>query len=347
MGNRIVAVLMTLWMLLGNAIPDTESVFYQEMVLPAQATIQSILGIQDTQDLQVPVGARLIVFSPHPDDESLAAAGLIQRVLENEGKVLVVFMTNGDGYVEGVRRSLGRDDLTPADFIRYGVKRRGEAVGAISALGLQAEDGMFLGFPDQGINHLWEYYWSRRKPFTSPYTGLDHAHYKAGVDHWVRYDGVDLDKQIRRTIKNFSPTMVALPDPRDKHPDHAATGIFALDALRRLALKGKIAIDEMQVLTYLVHYPGYPDGGRPPKIVPAADSTENAFSDLLSDTRWVGLTLTDGELLRKKHALNAYQTQRQVLGYFMKDFALPGELFGHLDSSRVIEVPEGAPSHKM
>ena len=40
---------------------------------------------------------RLMVFSPHPDDESLAAAGLIQRVLSLGGSVKVVFMTSGDG----------------------------------------------------------------------------------------------------------------------------------------------------------------------------------------------------------------------------------------------------------
>ena len=47
---------------------------------------------------------RLIVFSPHPDDESLGAGGLIQRVLEAGGKVKVVFITSGDGFPEGVER---------------------------------------------------------------------------------------------------------------------------------------------------------------------------------------------------------------------------------------------------
>jgi len=46
---------------------------------------------------------RLLIFSPHPDDESLRAAGLIQRVLKEGGKVKVVFMTNGDGFPEGWR----------------------------------------------------------------------------------------------------------------------------------------------------------------------------------------------------------------------------------------------------
>ena len=47
---------------------------------------------------------RLMVFSPHPDDETLAAGGLIQRVLSLGGSVKVVFMTSGDGFPEGVEK---------------------------------------------------------------------------------------------------------------------------------------------------------------------------------------------------------------------------------------------------
>ena len=50
---------------------------------------------------------RLMVFSPHPDDESLAAAGLIQRVLSLGGSVKVVFMTSGDGFPKGSKRKPG------------------------------------------------------------------------------------------------------------------------------------------------------------------------------------------------------------------------------------------------
>lgn len=45
---------------------------------------------------------RLLVFTPHPDDETLGAGGLIQRVQRLGGQVQVVLMTNGDGYADGV-----------------------------------------------------------------------------------------------------------------------------------------------------------------------------------------------------------------------------------------------------
>ena len=45
---------------------------------------------------------RLLVVAPHPDDETLGAGGLIQRVRHAGGAVKVVFMTSGDGFPAGV-----------------------------------------------------------------------------------------------------------------------------------------------------------------------------------------------------------------------------------------------------
>ena len=164
--------------------------------------------------LSVPPGVRVMVFSPHPDDESIAASGLIQRVLENEGKVQVVFVTNGDGYTYAIRLRVKNARISGKDFIEYGKKRQEEAVHALCELGLQPEDAIFLGFPDDGIEGLWESYWSNLKPFISPHTLFDRPHRK-GMNRWVKYSGVSLKDEIERVIKEFSPDWVVLPDPRD------------------------------------------------------------------------------------------------------------------------------------
>src|SRR5438105_6795742 len=39
---------------------------------------------------------RVLVLAPHPDDESLGAAGLIQCAVAAHARVCVVFATNGD-----------------------------------------------------------------------------------------------------------------------------------------------------------------------------------------------------------------------------------------------------------
>src|SRR6478609_2017631 len=60
-----------------------------------------------TPELSIPIdrNTRLLVISPHPDDETLGAAGLIQRVRARGGAVRVVLMTSGDGFPEGVERA--------------------------------------------------------------------------------------------------------------------------------------------------------------------------------------------------------------------------------------------------
>ena len=191
------------------------------------------------QELVVPPDLRLLVFAPHPDDETLAAGGLIQRVLATHGQVRVVFVTNGDGYVDGVRREVQRVHTSTADFIQYGERRHHEALQALTQLGVTAADGVFLGFPDDGIDDLWAGHWSTRKPYTSPYTRFDRPAYKESLSRQVEYAGSDLENEIARTLRDFRPDWVLLPDPRDRHPDHCTTGVFVLDALRELRAGGQ------------------------------------------------------------------------------------------------------------
>ena len=63
-------------------------------------------------------GERLLVIAPHPDDETLGAGGLIQRVLERGGTVRVVLVTAGDGYVEAVVHETGLPRPRPSQIHR-------------------------------------------------------------------------------------------------------------------------------------------------------------------------------------------------------------------------------------
>ena len=78
-----------------------------------------------------PAHASVLVIAPHPDDDILAAAGVIHRAVGHE-EVTVVFMTNGD--VNGIAQ---------------GLLRQGEAVTAqVQHLGTTEDDLIFLGYPD-------------------------------------------------------------------------------------------------------------------------------------------------------------------------------------------------------
>ncbi|HIJ69288.1 MAG TPA: PIG-L family deacetylase [Deltaproteobacteria bacterium] len=288
--------------------------------------------------LAVPPGTRVMIFSPHPDDESIAASGLIQRVLENEGKVRVVFVTNGDGYTFAVRLRVTNARISGKDFIEYGEKRQEEAVHALCELGLQPEDATFLGFPDDGIEGLWESYWSDLKPFISPHTLFDRPHRK-GMNRWVKYSGVSLRDEIERVIREFSPDWVVLPDPRDYHPDHATAGVFVLDALRT------IYSDEdtvpARVLTYLVHYPDYPLASEWSGQISGTGigGYGKVSRETLAATKWITLPLSPEEVEGKRRALISHACQLQMLQWFFRNFLLPSELYGSLDLTQVITVP--------
>ena len=74
--------------------------------------------------LDVPEATRLLVVAPHPDDEVLGAGGLMQRVKATGGAVRVVYLTDGDGYPEGVKEEDHVEAPTAKDYLGYGKQRR-------------------------------------------------------------------------------------------------------------------------------------------------------------------------------------------------------------------------------
>ncbi len=297
------------------------------------------------KQLTVTPGLRVIVFVPHPDDEAIATSGLIQRVLARGGKVRAVFFTNGDGYYQAVRMNAKGGRVSAKDFVEYGEHRQQEAIMAGCELGLQPDDLVFLGFPDSGIDDLWESNWSNLKPFVSPYTLFDRPHRK-GMHRWIKYSGVELGHEIEGILTEFAPDWVVLPDPRDHHPDHAVAGVFVLDALRSIYQQGEDPFTASRVLTYLVHFKDFPQSGQWAQVIAASGIAGNNISGgTLAHTTWVDLPLTREELEGKRRALLAHASQLQMLQGFFKNFLIPGEMFGCLNIMQVIAVPQEYAAH--
>lgn len=295
--------------------------------------------------LEVPQGVRVMIFAPHPDDEAIAASGLIQRVVEKEGTVNVVYLTNGDGYKEALRLRIRNARISAKDFIEYGKMRQEESVQALCELGLKPENANFLGFPDDGIDDLWESYWSNLKPFISPFTLFDRPHRK-GMNRWVKYSGIDLNQEILRVISEFSPDWVVLPDPRDIHPDHATAGVFVLAALQSLYEEGRSPFTTTKVLTYLVHFKDYPWGSGWAKQVGASGVGRcQSSGKTLSNAGWVTLPLSAEEIEGKRRSLSAHASQLQMLQWFFRNFLLPSEIYGSLNMLQVLTIPQEYAAH--
>ncbi len=264
---------------------------------------------------------RLMVFSPHPDDETLAAAGLIQRVQRLGGRVKVVFMTNGDGFPDGVQMEDHISTPTPNDYVGYGNERRLEAEEALKILGIDEEDILFLGFPDGGLYSLLTKFRQDPQVYTSPYTKETRPPLEDMIVPHTDYNGSDLRQAIERILTECKPNLIALPHPADQHPDHGATFHFVKEALSEVKKKNKNYAP--RVVMFLIHFGQWPVGqgsGTGSRLNPP-----EGFPD--KDSRWVSLPLKEQEAKNKLTAILSYHTQMLVMGRFLLSFARANELF--------------------
>jgi LmbE family N-acetylglucosaminyl deacetylase len=161
---------------------------------------------------------RLLILAPHPDDESLATAGLIQRAVKAGAKVRVLFATDGDNNPWPQRFLERKIQISLTDRARWGRRRRKEALAALELLGLPRGCARFLGLPDQGITSL-----------------LMRAEEGVLFTLWAE-------------LKEFGPTIFVMPSSTDAHPDHSALFVLLHLAMMRLERPPRL-------LRFIIHAP--------------------------------------------------------------------------------------------
>ncbi len=281
------------------------------------------------EPLRLGHGARVVVVAPHPDDETIAAGGLMRRLIGERATVHVVFVTSGDGYPDAVRASLNGRPPTPADYLQYGTLRRHEAIDATRALGLPRTAVHFLAFPDGGLAALWQAHWGRARPYTSPFTETDTPPYPGVVAPHAEYDGQDLTAALVEVLAAVRPTLVVMPHPDDVHPDHAATARFVVEAIQRLRSR-HVLPRELELITYLVHDPLWPPTTAETATLPPPSR--------IHDTAWLQLPLSPAEQSAKAAALHAYASQLAVMPGLLERFLRPNELFGRVDPGLITRI---------
>ncbi len=285
--------------------------------------------------LLLPPTPRVLVFAPHPDDETIALGGLIHRLTHQRVRVDVVFVTNGDGYPDalGPVRHLGPP--TGNDFIDLGRRRWREALDATHRLGVHRKAVHFLGFPDGGLAELWQAHWAR--PYTSPYTVQDHPPYPDAEDPGLDYEGMDLTSIMAHLIRRLRPTVVLMPHPGDTHLDHRHTSFFVTEALDTLRADHRLDPDPA-VLTFLVHdYTWPPPLGQPTDMPgPPAERYGN--------TVWLETRLAPADAAAKRGALDAYQTQLAIMPDLLRKFLRPNELLGRVAPDVLVRIAAHHPN---
>ncbi len=141
----------------------------------------NVLGAKIRGRSKLPRGRRIVVFSPHPDDDVISMGGILRKLVQNGNDVTVAYMTSGNiavfdhdvrRYVDFMvrmerERAIGRDAVPAFAERVYGflaakkpgdvdipeiqdVKRlirETEAVSGIEVMGLGAANARFLNLP--------------------------------------------------------------------------------------------------------------------------------------------------------------------------------------------------------
>ncbi len=283
---------------------------------------------------------RLLVFAPHPDDETLGSAGLIQKTRETGGTVKAVIFTNGDGFPAGVQHAARRLRLEPADYIRFGTLRQSESGTALHSLGVPADAAQFLGYPDGGLLALWNSNWTSAPPFASAFTRRTASPYRDCFHPGTVYTGQNVTEDVKRAIAEFRPTLITVTHPEEDHSDHAAAAAFVQLALAELQddPASSAWAKPIRLLHYLVHR-----GDWPPK--PGGRGNEEALAPPPAmrgqDTQWNRLLLTPAQSEHKAKAISLYASQTVMMERFLSGFVTANEIYGQIRASSVPWVPNG------
>jgi N-acetylglucosamine malate deacetylase 1 len=96
----------------------------------AQSAVESLPNAVMPQS-----GQKVLIFSPHPDDETIGVGGYIAQSIANGAEVEIVLVTNGDFH--------GNEQVRYAEFRK-----------ATQILGVRESNLIFLGFPDRRLNKI-------------------------------------------------------------------------------------------------------------------------------------------------------------------------------------------------
>src|SRR6201999_1296088 len=90
---------------------------------------------------------KVLVVAPHPDDESLGTGGILQRLFAQKIPVRILFATNGENNPWAQRFWERRWGIGHPEQVRWGQRRREEALNAIRSLGGSPDCARFLDLP--------------------------------------------------------------------------------------------------------------------------------------------------------------------------------------------------------
>ncbi|WP_240738261.1 PIG-L deacetylase family protein [Deinococcus fonticola] len=257
-------------------------------------------------------GQRVLLLSPHPDDETLCCGGMIQQAVAAGAGVYVAWLTAGDGF-EFDAALTGRTLHPGAQNLReLGNTRAREARRAVALLGVPAAHTFMLGYPDGALFRLFSVNYVQ--PYTSPRTRSSAVYVTGALTPQAPFSGQALEADLRRVLDRVQPDLVLVPAPQDFHPDHHTLTYLAL---RLMADRGQ----EDRLRFWVVHggleWPV--PKGRHPELPLTVPPRARALP-------WQRVDLTAQQQARKVQAIDTYRSQTRIMGRFLRAFDRRNEL---------------------
>jgi glucosamine-6-phosphate deaminase len=148
---------------------------------PLNGTVFNALIAKIRGRSKLPAGKRVVVFSPHPDDDVISMGGMLNKLHQNRNDILVAYQTSGNiavfdhevrRYADFLRRfghdfdlndsasgalieeveeflnskQVGEIDAFPVQVMKRAI-REAEAVSGIETFGMKKEQARFLNLP--------------------------------------------------------------------------------------------------------------------------------------------------------------------------------------------------------
>ena len=266
---------------------------------------------------------RIMILSPHPDDDILGVGGTMAEAVAAGASVSVVYLTSGDAN-KAARRAITMNPFhVPAEYRALGARRQREAVLALRKLGLPPRSSVFLNYPDRGLMPLLEKHWSPSNPYKSRFTGRDAKYSDAALSPSTSYCGENLVEDLASIIQRFRPTTLYLPHPLDAHPDHSAGYRAAMLALESAANVSTQFVPP-DIRCYLVHLfeerwpvPGGVNVALPLSLLPASIAGEP----------WTSVVLSKWAVEAKLGAIRAHHSQWLTSRRFLAGFVRSNEVY--------------------
>lgn len=272
---------------------------------------------------------RILVIAPHPDDEAIGAAGVIQEAVRQNIPVKVMYVTNGDSNSLAFLYYKKYPVFSRKQALEMGKLRQQESKDAAQHLGLGIDQIVYLGYPDFGTLKIFKNYWKTSRLYRGVLTKADHVPYEETLTPGAPYNAESILADFKKVLLDFKPTRVFVTHPADMNEDHQAAYLFLKIALWDLADE----LSDVRTHSFFIHAVDWP---RPVGLFP-----EHRMEYLphlnFKESRWENFLLDSGQIQRKEHAIGMYRTQLPYKPNFLLSFVRLNEPFAdvspfHLDA---------------